>query len=87
MDIFLRVSTEALAMCGLIHHRAARCVHQDGGGLHHAELFCADHVARLRQQRHVQAHEVGFAQQPLGRHELQAQLALQGFRRAHRVVV
>ena len=34
-------------------------------------------MASVRQKRHVQAHEIGLAQQPVGGNEFDAKLALQ----------
>ena len=51
------------------------------------KLARADQVARLRHQRHVQAHEIRLPQQALGADQLQSQLFLDRFRRRPRVVI
>ena len=58
----------------LVHDSPARSVHQVGAGLHHRQLFGADHAARLVGERSVGGDDVRFLEQVGKRDELDPDL-------------
>ena len=72
---------------GFVHYRAARSVDEERGALHFFQIFGGDEVARVRQQRNVQADEVRFAEQCVAVHEFGVQLFFDFGWRADGVVI
>ena len=70
-----------------VHYGPARSIHQKRSAFHLLKIIFRNQVARIRQQRNMQADEIGFAKQPVAIHEFCVQFFFYIRRRANRVIV